>query len=63
MRGPDDPGELSAVAGTLAAPGAPFAAKLAAWESVRAALAPIGCDDATLAWQPAPLVDEAEAAG
>lgn len=64
LRGPDDPDPVTALCGcTLHAPGAPFATKLATWMALRDALAQIGCTDRTLAWRPAPIVDEAEAAG
>lgn len=48
---------------TLHAPDATFADKLAIWHALRDALAELGCTDATLADRPAPIVDEAEAAG
>ncbi len=47
----------------LDAPAASFATKLAAWHALREAFHPLGWTDATLSSFPAPIVDEAEAAG
>lgn len=64
LRGPDDPDLATRLCGgTLHAPAASFATKLAAWGALRDTLAPHGCTDRTLAWRPAPIVDDAEAAG
>jgi hypothetical protein len=64
LRSPDDPEPLVSFGGvTLQAPAEPFAARLALWHALRDALAAIGCTDRTLAANPAPIVDDAEAAG
>jgi hypothetical protein len=64
MRGPGDPdAHLSFCGVTLHAPGASFAEKLAAWGALRDAFSQIGCQDGTLTWRPATIVDEAETLG
>ena len=63
-RGPGDPLSHTSIGiVTLHAPAASFATKLATRHALRDALADIGCTDHTLVSMPAPIVDEAEAAG
>ncbi len=47
----------------LVAPSLATSERLAAWSSLRDALAPLGYEDTTLAGSPAPIVDEVEASG